>query len=113
MPRYEKRQKGLCARSYVCFRVFVCKVSVFIWYGVFRLLLKEHTCVPSLFGLTICGLSCTHQEQCATIAKVPTEGAAQRDKTAWQNEGVRSSIEHNQAVVNGLGCWVWDHKSGD
>lgn len=35
--------------------------------------------MTSLFGL--CGLSCTHQEGCATIAKVPAVGAAQRDKT--------------------------------
>lgn len=42
---------------------------------------RRDTCVLSLFGLTICGLSCTHQGRCATIAKVPVVGAAQRDKT--------------------------------
>ena len=38
--------------------------------------------LPALFGPTICGLSCTHQERRATIAKVPAVmGAARRDKT--------------------------------
>ena len=41
---------------------------------------ETHVCLP-LFGLTICGLSCTHQQPRATIAKVPAVGAAQRDKT--------------------------------
>lgn len=68
-------------------------------------------CVPSLFGQTICGLSCTHQERRATIAKVPAVGAAQRDKTGKVT--VSEAPLNIIRLVDGLGSWVCDYKSGD
>lgn len=77
--KIRKKDKKDCVLGLMYFSKCVCKVSVFIWPGVFSVAVCV-ACVPSLFDLTICGLSCTRQERCATMAKVPVVGAAQHDK---------------------------------
>lgn len=64
-------------KSIMCFRVCVCEVSVFIWPGVFWLLLERPMCTFLVWSDYLW----SQLYSSATIAKVPAVGAAQRDKT--------------------------------